>query len=321
VATEDEQPEDEQPEDEQPEATEDEQPEESNELIASIGEVELCYDTFGDSGSRPLLLIAGRGSQMITWEEEFCERLAAREFWVIRFDNRDVGRSTIMRGSRIPSRWQLLRRSPRGAAYALEDMAGDTVGLLDQLEIPAAHVVGRAMGAMIGQLMAINDPDRVLSLVSISSTTGNRNVGQPHRWMTSRQLRKVPRQRDAFMAAQIETRRATGSQDVKLDEEQIKELAARMIDRGIYPAGSTRQLAAVVTAGDRTEALANVRVPTTVIHGDADPIIDVSGGRATADAIPDAKLAIIPGMGHDLPREMWPQIIDAIVANAALVSG
>lgn len=313
--------EDEQPEDEQPEATGDEQPEESDELIASIGEVELCYGTFGDSGSRPLLLIAGRGSQMITWEEEFCEQLAAREFWVIRFDNRDVGRSTIMRGAKIPSRLQIYRRSRRGVAYTLEDMAGDTVGLLDQLEIPAAHVVGVAMGGMIGQLIAINDPDRVLSLVSISSSTGNRGVGQPHRWMTSRQLRKVPRERSAFMAAQIETRRSTGSPDAKLDEEQIKQLAARMIDRGIYPAGSTRQLAAVVTAADRTEALANVRAPTTVIHGDADPLIDVSGGRATADAIPDAKLMIIPGMGHDLPREMWPQIIDAIVQNAALVSG
>jgi pimeloyl-ACP methyl ester carboxylesterase len=300
---------------------EDEPPEDSNELTASVGELELCYEIFGDSGARPLLLINGRGFQMIAWEDEFCERLAADAFRVVRFDNRDVGRSTIMRGSRIPSRLQLLRRSRRGAAYSLGDMAGDTVGLLDQLEIPAAHVVGRAMGGMIGQLMAINYPDRVLSLVSISSTTGKRDVGQPHRWMTSRQLRKVPRQRAAFMADQIETRRVTGSRDVTLDEEQIKELAARMIDRGIYPAGSTRQLAAVVTAADRTEALANLRVPTTVIHGDVDPIIDVSGGRATAEAIPDAKLLIIPGMGHDLPREMWPQIIDAIVQNAALVSG
>jgi pimeloyl-ACP methyl ester carboxylesterase len=304
-------------EDEQPEATEEAQPEDSNELTASVGELELCYETFGDSDSRPLLLIARHGSQMITWEEEFCERLAARDFWVVRFDNRDVGRSTIMRGSKIPSRWQLMRRSPRGVAYSLEDMAGDTVGLLDQLEIAAAHVVGVGMGGMIGQLLAINYPDRVLSLVSISSTTGNRDVGQPHKRMTSRQLRKVPRERAAFMADQIETRRVIGSPDVELDEEHIKELAARMIDRGIYPAGRTRQLAAVVTAADRTEALARVRAPTTVIHGDADPLTDVSGGRATAEAVPGAELLIIPGMGHDLPREMWPQIIDAIVENAA----
>jgi pimeloyl-ACP methyl ester carboxylesterase len=289
----------------------------SGEQTAQVGDLELCYETFGSSDAAPLLLIMGLASQMLLWDEQFCEQLASRGFFVIRFDNRDIGRSSHLRGAVIPTRWQLLRRSAKGAAYTLDEMAQDTVGLLDHLEIPAAHVVGVSMGGMIGQLLAINHPDRVLSLVSIMSTTGNPRVGKPQPKMMMRLMRKGARERDAYIRDQIETYRAIGSKIYDFEEERKRDRAARMFDRGIYPAGSARQLAAVASAADRTEALGAVRVPTTVMHGDADPLVDVSGGRATAEAIPGARLVILPGMGHDLPRELWPEIIDAIVENTS----
>ena len=263
----------------------------------------------------------GLASQMILWDDEFCERLAAHGFWVIRFDNRDVGRSTIMRGARIPKRWQLLTRNARGAAYSLDEMAADAVGLLDHLGIGAAHVVGASMGGMIAQLIAIGHPDRVLSLVSIMSTTGNRSVGRPQPRLALRMLRKAKRDREGYIEDHIETYRAIGSPGFDFEEEHKRERAGRCFDRGIYPAGSARQMAAIMAAPDRTPLLAEVRVPTTVIHGDADPLVNVSGGRATAEATPGAKLVILPGMGHDLPRELWPQIIDAIVQNASVAAG
>jgi pimeloyl-ACP methyl ester carboxylesterase len=286
-----------------------------------VGELELCYETFGASAAPPLLLVMGLASQMILWDDEFCEQLAAHGFWVIRFDNRDIGRSTIMRGARVPKRWQLLARSARGAAYSLDEMAADAVGLLDHLEVGAAHIVGASMGGMIAQLIAINHPDRVLSLVSIMSTTGNRRVGRPNPRLALMMLRKVPRDREGYIKDHIETYRAIGSQGFEFEEEHKIERAGRCFDRGIYPAGSVRQMAAIMAAPDRTTVLGQVRVPTTVIHGDADPLVNVSGGRATAEAIPGAKLVILSGMGHDLPRELWPQIVDAIVQNAAVAAG
>jgi pimeloyl-ACP methyl ester carboxylesterase len=261
----------------------------------------------------------GLASQMILWDDEFCELLAAQGFWVIRFDNRDIGRSTILRGARIPKRYQLLTRDARGAAYSLDEMAADAVGLLDHLGIDAAHVVGASMGGMIAQLIAISHPDRVLSLVSIMSTTGARRVGRPHPRMALRMLRKARREREGYIEDHIETYRAIGSKGFAPDEEHKRERAGRCFDRGIHPAGTARQMAAIMAARDRTPLLEQVSVPTTVIHGDADPLVNVSGGRATAEAIPGAKLVIVPGMGHDLPRELWPQFIDAIVQNAAAV--
>jgi pimeloyl-ACP methyl ester carboxylesterase len=173
------------------------------------------------------------------------------------------------------------------------------------------------MGGMIAQLVAIDHPDRVLSLVSIMSTTGNRQVGRPQPKMMMRLMRKAQREREAYIADHLDTYRAIGSAAYDFDEEYKRARAERLFERGVYPAGSARQLAAIGSARDRTEALGAVRVPTTVIHGDADPLVDVSGGRATAEAIPGARLLILPGMGHDLPRELWPQIIDAIAENAA----
>jgi pimeloyl-ACP methyl ester carboxylesterase len=289
----------------------------SGELTATVGELELCYETFGSATAPPLLLIMGLASQMLMWDDQFCEQLGSRGFRVIRFDNRDIGRSSRLRGAAIPTRWQLLRRSAAGAAYTLEDMAADSVGLLDDLKIDAAHIVGASMGGMIAQLVAINHPDRVLSLVSIMSTTGNSRVGKPQPRMMMRLMRKTQREREAYIEDHIETFRAIGSKQYDFEEEYKRERAARLFDRGIYPAGSARQLGAVASAADRTEALAGVRAPTTVIHGDADPLVDVSGGRATAEAIPGARLVIFPGMGHDLPRALWPEIIDAIVETTA----
>ena len=289
----------------------------SGELTAKVGELELCYETFGSSDAPPMLLIMGLASQMLLWDERFCEQLASRGFFVIRFDNRDIGRSSHLRGAITPTRWQLVRRSPKGAAYPLDEMAQDAVGLLDHLEIRAAHIVGVSMGGMIAQILAINHPDRILSLVSIMSTTGNPRVGKPQPKMMMRLMRKGAREREAYIRDHIDTYRAIGSKTYDFEEERKRERAGRMFERGIYPAGSARQLAAVVSASDRTEALSGVRVPTTVVHGDADPLVDISGGRATAEAIPGARLVIFPGMGHDLPRELWPEIIDAIVENTA----
>jgi pimeloyl-ACP methyl ester carboxylesterase len=254
---------------------------------------------------------------MLLWDDGFCQQLAARGFRVIRFDNRDIGRSSQLKGRPTPTRWQLLRRSPRGAAYTLEDMAADSVGLLDALGIKAAHIVGASMGGMIAQLVAIQHPDRVLSLVSIMSTTGDRRVGRPHPRVAMRMVRKVPRDREGYIEDHLETYRVIGSKRFALDEEHKRERAGRLFDRGIHPAGSARQMAAIVTTADRTPLLKQILVPTTVIHGDADPLVNVSGGRATAEAIPDAKLIVLEGMGHDMPRELWPQIIEAIVQNAA----
>ena len=200
-------------------------------------------------------------------------------------------------------------------------MAADAIALLDHLEIAAAHVVGVSMGGMIAQVMAIEHPDRILSLVSIMSTTGNRRVGQPRPRVALRLLHKAPRDRDGYIESHLDTYRLIGSQGVDFEDARKRERAARCFDRGIHPAGSARQLAAVLATPDRTQPLAGLRLPTTVIHGDADPMVNVSGGRATAKAVPGARLVIVPGMGHDLPREFWGQIIAAITENAAPGAG
>ncbi len=293
----------------------------SGESVVRIGEIEICYETFGRREDPPLLLVMGLASQMLLWDDDFCEQLASEGFWVIRFDNRDIGRSTIMREAHVPTRWQLLVRDPSGAAYALAELADDAIGLLDHLELDNAHVVGVSMGGMIAQLVAIRHPDRVLSLVSIMSTTGNRRVGWPHPRIAMRMLRKPSRSRDEYIEDHIATYRVIGSKaPFDFEEEHKRERAGRMFDRGYDPRGSARQLAAILAAPDRTPQLRELRVPATVIHGDADPLVHISGGRATAKAIPDARLVILHGMGHDLPRELWPQIIGAIVENAARVA-
>jgi pimeloyl-ACP methyl ester carboxylesterase len=289
----------------------------SGERFARVGEIQLCYETFGAGDASPLLLVMGLASQMVLWDDEFCKTLSGQGFFVIRFDNRDVGRSTILREAPIPSQTRLLLRERSAASYSLDDMAGDAAGLLDQLQIDAAHVVGVSMGGMIAQLLAIHHPQRVRSLVSIMSTTGSRRVGQPHPRMLPRLLRRPSLDREGYIADFADTYRAIGSKGYPPDADRLRTRATRCFERGIHPGGSARQLAAVVTAPDRTPLLRNLRVPTTVIHGSADPLVRPSGGRATAEAIPGARLLILPGMGHDLPPALWPPMIDAIAHNAS----
>ena len=288
-----------------------------DERFCDVGDVTLCYETFGDAGDPAVLLIMGLGTQMVAWQEEFCEELAGRGFHVIRFDNRDVGRSTWLDHVRPPTRGEILRRRPRLPAYTLSEMAGDAVGLLDCLEIEAAHVVGASMGGMIAQMAAAEHPDRVLSLVSIMSTTGRVWVGQPALRLYPYLLRQPPRDRDAYLDAMVLLFGAIGGGGFPRDEGELRELAALSFERGVNHHGTERQLAAILASGDRTLALGRITAPTLVIHGKSDRLVRPSGGRATARAIPGARLELIEGMGHDLPRGVWPRIIDGIAENAA----
>jgi pimeloyl-ACP methyl ester carboxylesterase len=286
--------------------------------IARVGDVELAYETFGDRSHPPLLLVMGLGTQMLGWRASFCEQLSERGFFVVRYDNRDVGRSTKFSSHRPPTPAQLLRRDAKAAAYTLADMADDGVGLLDCLGLAAAHVVGASMGGMIAQTIAFRHPDRVLSLVSIMSNTGARWSGQPSLSMYGTLLRRAPRDREGYIEHPMKAFAKVGSPGFPRDEADLRELATMSFERGHDPAGSGRQLAAIIAGADRTKDLGTIRVPTLVIHGDKDKLVAPSGGRATAKAIPGARLMTIAGMGHDLPRPVWPRIIDAIAENAAL---
>jgi pimeloyl-ACP methyl ester carboxylesterase len=287
------------------------------EEIARVGDVELAYETFGDPAHPAMLLVMGLGTQMLGWRAPFCARLAERGFHVIRFDNRDVGRSTKFSAHRPPTAGQLLRRDASVAAYTLADMADDGAGLLDCLGLARAHVVGASMGGMIAQTIAIRHPDRVLSLASIMSNTGARWSGQPALGLYGVLLKRAPRDREAFVEHQMKVFRKTGSPGFARDEDDLREMATASFERGHDPAGSGRQLAAIIASGDRTAQLATIRAPTVVIHGTKDRLVAPSGGRATAKAIPGARLVTIEGMGHDLPRGAWPPIVEAIAENAA----
>jgi pimeloyl-ACP methyl ester carboxylesterase len=287
------------------------------EQTCTTGDVELCYEEFGDPGDPAMLLVMGLGTQMLGWHEALCETLAARGFHVVRFDNRDIGRSTRFTHLRPPTLRQLVLRDRRGAGYSLEDMADDAAGLLDHLGIDQAHVVGASMGGMIAQTIAIRHPDRVLSLVSIMSNTGARLIGRPALRVLPTFLRPAPRGRDAYVEHTAKLYRLIGSPGFDQDEAELRERLGRAFDRGVDPAGSARQLAAIMTASDRTPALRRLAIPALVIHGTADKLIGPSGGRATAKAIPGARLLLIDGMGHDLPRGAWPRLVDAIAENAA----
>jgi pimeloyl-ACP methyl ester carboxylesterase len=289
----------------------------SGEQFARVGEIDLCYETFGDASAPPMLLVMGLGAQMVLWDDRFCEALAERGFHVIRFDNRDVGRSTILRELGIPSRTQLFVRDRRGAKYSLGDMAADVAGLMRALDFGSAHVVGASMGGMIAQTLAIHHPRRVRSLVSIMSSTGNRRVGQAHPRLWPRMVRRPRRDREGYISDFIETYQTIGSTRYPPDPERMRERAERCFARGLHPSGAARQLAAVITAYDRTPFLSELNVPATVIHGSADPLVRPSGGRATADAIPGARLLMLDGMGHDMPPPLWTEIIDAICGAAS----
>jgi pimeloyl-ACP methyl ester carboxylesterase len=287
----------------------------TREQTARVNGIEIVYEEFGDPANETVLLIMGLGVQMLGWDERFCKLLVERGFHVVRFDNRDVGRSTKIEGGSTPDVGAALLGDASSASYTLDDMADDTVGLLDHLGIDAANLVGASLGGMIAQTVAIRHPERVLSLTSIMSTTGQQEVGQPHPEAIPALLTPPAADREGYAESVVEAFRVIGTKGVDGSEEFFRQRALRSFDRGYFPEGVARQLLGVIASGDRTAALAKVEVPTLVIHGTADPLIDVSGGKATAAAIPGARLELVEGMGHDLPRPLWPKFIDLIVEN------
>jgi len=291
------------------------------EQLCDVGRgITLCYETYGDPADPPVVLVMGLATQMIAWHEEFCERLADRGFYVVRFDNRDIGRSTHL-DFRPPTMRQMLRRRVGPEQYSLSDMAEDTAGLIRGLEIAPAHVVGASMGGMIGQVLAAEHPELVRSLTSIMSTTGSRWHGQPALSVYKYLLRPPPRDREGYIDRAAEVFGLVGSTGFPRDESYIRERAGRSYDRGYDVRAGGRQLGAVVASANRTEQLRMIRAPTLVIHGTVDKMIKASGGRATAKAIPGARLLEIEGMGHDLPRAVWPRILDAISEHARAADG
>ena len=291
-----------------------------SEQFCTVGDLELCYETFGEPSDPALLLVMGLGTQMIAWREEFCELLAANGFFVIRFDNRDIGRSTHLEEHRPPTPVQLIRRDKRAAAYTLDDMADDAAGLLDCLGIERAHVVGASMGGMIAQMLAVRHPDKVLTLTSIMSTTGSRRKGNPALKVYPFFLAARPKDKEKAIERTVKLFDVVGSPGFERDDDEFRELASRSIDRGPGDdAGSGRQLAAILASGNRTAQLRRITAPTLVIHGKNDRLVNASGGRATARAIPGARLELIDGMGHDLPRQLWPRFVDLITRHAQSV--
>jgi pimeloyl-ACP methyl ester carboxylesterase len=279
------------------------------------GGIRLCYERFGSESDPPMLLIMGLGTQMIGWPDEFCSQLADRGFQVIRFDNRDIGRSTRIAGA-PPTPRQLISRKIDPVLYTLSDMAADADGLLRELGVTPAHVVGASMGGMIAQTVAAQRPDSARSLVSIMSNTGNRWKGQPAFGIYRYLLRKAPDDRQGYIEHNTKVFEAIGSRGLPFDNDRVRDMVARSYDRGHDPAGPGRQLGAIVASGDRTAELRTIRAPTLVIHGSKDRMVARSGGVATAKAIPSARLMTIEGMGHDLPEAAWPQLVPAIADHA-----
>lgn len=280
---------------------------------ADIGSVTLDFEERGDPADPAVLLVMGLGAQRVAWPDALLDGLVARGLRVITFDNRDVGRSTILADA--PGGGSLIARAMRGepfeAPYTLPEMAGDAVGLLDHLSIHGAHVVGVSMGAMVAQHIAFGFPERVLSLVSIMSTTGEGSVGQATPEALDALFSPPPSQRAAYIEDSVAKRRILGRRTL-FDEDAMRILCGMVFDRGLHPAGTARQLLAIFADGDRTERLAQITAPTLVIHGRHDPLIAVSGGEATAKAIPGARLLVLEEMGHDLPGPLVDTLVEAI---------
>jgi len=287
--------------------------------IAANG-IRIEYDSFGDRGAEPLILVMGLGGQMLLWDELFCESLAKRGHFVVRFDNRDIGLSTHFDAHGVPDliavMTALATGQPISVGYTLDDMADDAVGLCDALGLSGAHFVGASMGGMIVQTVAIRHPTRVRSLVSIMSTTGNPALPPARPEILALLASPPPVGREANIDASVEMWKRIGSPGFPFDEALIRARSAQLYDRSHHPAGQARQLAAIVAHGNRGPLLASVRAPTLVIHGTDDPLVPVAGGQDTAAAIPGAELLLIPGMGHDMPRPIFPKLVDAISSHA-----
>ena len=275
----------------------------------AVGGITLCYEDLGDPSDTPLLLIHGIGTQMIAWRRELLDELTARGLRVIRFDNRDVGLSTHLDG--MPDIRGLLGGDTSTARYTLDDMAADAEALLDHLEIESAHVLGVSMGGMIAQQLAVGSPERVRSLTSVMSTTGERAASEPTPEAQATLLQPRPTTVDEAEERAVAAARVIGSPGM-LDEDWIRRLGRWAFERSFDPPGFARQLAAIWASGDRTEQVRGIETPTLVIHGELDPLIPVTGGRATAAAIEGSKLLVLEEMAHDLPRRLWPQIVGAI---------
>ncbi len=265
-------------------------------------DVELYYETFGDPSDPTLLLINGLGSQCISYRVEWCEKFVAAGFHVIRFDNRDVGLSTKLDAAR---------------SYTITDMVEDALAVLDAAGIAQAHVMGFSMGGMIVQQMAIDHPERMLTMTSVMSTTGDRDVGNPTAESLAILMSPPAPDREGAVARYLEGIRAFGSPDC-YDEARLVPLAEEAYDRCFYPEGVARQLQAIVGAGSRTAALGAVRVPALVLHGDQDRLVDISGGRRTAEAIPGARFVVLEGMGHDYPPRYWDRIVSLVASHAGV---
>ena len=282
--------------------------------------IRIEYDIFGYPASSPLLLIMGHSAQMIAWDEELCREFVNKGFYVIRFDNRDVGLSSKMDEAPVVDIMDVYTAISQGkeieAPYTLDDMADDTIGLLDALHIEKAHICGVSMGGMIAQIMAIRYPQRVLSLTSMMSATGNPEISTSKPDNGDFQFKPPPKNRDAYINHAVEVCRIIGSPGFEFDEERIRRWLTQEYDRCFCPEGSVRQLLAILKSGNRKPKLATITVPTLVIHGTEDPLVPVEWGKDTAEAVPGAELLIIEGMGHDLPRQVWPRIVGAITANA-----
>jgi pimeloyl-ACP methyl ester carboxylesterase len=291
----------------------------SPEAFAPANGVTLCYDTFGDPSSPPLLLIMGLGAQMVLWDDDFCAQLAARGFFVIRFDNRDIGRSTYLTETvtidLAALTMQQLQGKPIASPYKLRDMAADAAALLEYLNIDSAHVAGASMGGMIAQELALSFPARVRTLTSIMSSTGSPTLPGPTPEAAGVLLAPPPVGRDAYIQAFSRNWKVLRAGSFPEDEARDPARAARMYDRGTNPPGVARQLLAIIASGDRTKRLADVKAPTLVIHGVPDPLVRIEAGRATAAAIPGAKLLEIDNMGHALPTAIWTTVIDALARH------
>jgi pimeloyl-ACP methyl ester carboxylesterase len=291
---------------------------EAQERLIDVGRgIELCCTIDGDRSDPVMVLIAGLGQQLNVWPARFAGALVAEGYRVVRFDNRDVGRSTRVVAP-PPRPWRLFTHRLDIRQYTLADMAADTASLLDGLEVPAAHVVGMSMGGMIGQTLAANWPHRVRTLTSVMSSSGARRTGRPALSTYRRMFGPPPRSREAAAKRLVDMMRHIGSHGFAFDEAEVRAMALEAWDRagGANPAGILRQLGAIVKSGDRTAELGRITAPTLVIHGDRDRMVNPSGGRATAAAIPGARLETIAGMGHDLPAGACARLVAAIAEHA-----
>ncbi|MEU9002110.1 alpha/beta hydrolase [Streptomyces sp. NPDC059982] len=274
--------------------------------------IEVAYERFGDPRDPAVLLIMGIALQMLGWPEGFCAELAARGVQVIRFDNRDVGLSSHFPDAPVPDVRAALAGDLSSVSYNLSDMAADSIGLLDALGIDGAHLVGLSMGGAIAQTAALEHPGRVRSLTSMMSSTGDPRVGRPKPEALGALAGPVATEREEVVERMVRTVRVLGSPGFPFDEAAVRDRARRSFDRAHDPLGVARQAAAAIASGDRTARLASLTVPTLVIHGSDDVMCDVSGGRATAGAVPGAEFVTFEGMGHDLPRALWPEIASLI---------